>query len=107
MADKPLPQRLGVSGFRAFGAMGDAPKEEDWTRPSIDWEALAKLPPFQLFVWQRQRGPEDADWYRWARQRIVAEVQQMGEQAFFEAYCAWHAASGQWPRETPLGKLRG
>ena len=114
MADKPEPQRLGVPGFRAFGAMGGALKEEewsqkaeDWMRPAIDWEALAKLPPFQLFIWQRQRGPQDADWHQWARERMVAEVQQMGEQAFFEAYCAWHAASGKWPRETPLGKLRG
>jgi len=106
MADKPLPQRLGVPGFHAFGEMGAAPAP-DPDIPSIDWEALAKLPPFQLFIWQRQRGPEDADWHRWARERIVAEVQQMGEQAFFEAYCAWHAASGKWPRETPLGKPKG
>ena len=102
MADKPAPQRLGVSGFRAFGAMG-----EDGTGSAIDWDALARLPPFQLFIWQRLRGPEDADWHLWARERIPVEAAQAGgEQALFEAYCQWHGVSGMWLRETPLGTLK-
>lgn len=103
MPDKPEPQKIGVSGFQVFGAMGAAPTPAE--KPAIDWEALARLPPFQLFIWQRQRGPEDADWHLWARERIPVEAAlQGGEQALFDAYCQWHAASGKWLRETPLGK---
>ena len=106
MADKPEPMRIGASGFRAFGAMGAGAPAPDPV-PAIDWEALARLPPFQLFLWQRQRGPEDADWHLWARERIPVEAALLGgEQALFDAYCQWHAASGKWLRETPPGKLK-
>lgn len=112
MADKPEPQRVGVTGFRAFGGMGAAPvpqpvSGQEANGPVIDWEALARLPPFQSFIWKRCPGSGDADWHKWALARIPLEIAQAGsEQTFFDEYCRWHAASGKWPRETPLGKLK-
>jgi len=85
---KPPPQKLGVNGFQVFGAMGQAARPASGAT-DFQWKALARNPRFQLFIWQRCKGPADADWHLWAQQRIPLEIKSMGEQAFFDAWLKW------------------
>ncbi|MDD2978127.1 hypothetical protein [Aquabacterium sp.] len=79
---KPLPLRVGVSGFNAFaakpGLSGDS--------AAPDWVRLEALPAFQMYLTEKRLE---------ARRSLD----------FFDAYCQWHGAKGYWPNETPTGEL--
>ena len=77
---KPEPIRVGVSGFVAFEAKPNAPAHH------IDWDRLAGLPAFQMYLAETGMKPEPSD-------------------ALYSAYCAWHSSKGYWPNETPMGEL--
>lgn len=99
MADKPLPRILGVSGIAETPIVLDQPK--------INWAVVAALPPFQMFLAERdgpnQTGKNSQEWATGVAMRLAAAV---GDEALFGDYAAWHAAKGYWPNETPLGQAK-
>ena len=75
----------------------------------IDWNMVIALPPFQMFAMEcTKRNPAEIEsslqWYFHFSRSKIAEI---GEQAFYQMYCDWHTKKGYWPKETPLGQLRG
>lgn len=96
---KPPPQVLGVSGIAEQPIVIHDPK--------INWAMVAALPPFQMFLAERdgpnQTGKNSQEWATGVAMRLAASE---GDQVLFDAYAAWHAAKGYWPNETPLGQVR-
>ena len=96
---KPPPQVLGVAGIAEQPIVIHDPK--------INWAMVAALPPFQMFLSERdgpnQTGKNAQEWATSVAMRLGAE---MGDKALFDAYCAWHTAKGYWPNETPLGQVK-
>ena len=96
---KPPTQTAGVSGI--------APKPIELTpaQPQqIDWRRLCELPPFQMFVVEREPKLAEQfanDNYQAVREWLVRHVME----DLSQQYCAWHAAKGYWPNETPAGEL--
>ena len=99
MTDKPPPQILGVSGIAETPIVLDQPK--------INWAVVAALPPFQMFLAERdgpnQTGKNSQEWATGVAMRLAAAV---NDQALFDEYAAWHEAKGYWPGETPLGQVK-
>ena len=97
---KPPPQVLGVGGMAAPEIVNRI--------PAIDWALIAALPPFQMFIAERdgpnQTGENSHFWATGVAMRLAAAV---NDQALLEEYSAWHAAKGYWPGETPLGAPKG
>ena len=96
---KPPPQTLGVSGIAETPIVLDQPK--------INWAMVAALPPFQMFLTERdgsnQTGQNSQQWATGVAMRLAAAV---NDQALFDEYAAWHQAKGYWPNETPLGQVK-
>lgn len=96
---KPPPQVLGVSGIAEQPIVIHDPK--------INWAMVAALPPFQMFLAERdgpnQTGKNSQEWATGVAMRLAASV---GDEALFGAYSAWHEAKGYWPNETPLGQVK-
>lgn len=96
---KPPPQVLGVAGIAEQPIVVHDPK--------INWAMVAALPPFQMFLSERdgpnQTGKNSQEWATAIAMRMGAE---MGDKALFDAYSAWHEAKGYWPNETPLGQVK-
>ena len=96
---KPPPQTLGVSGIAETPIVLDQPK--------INWAVVAALPPFQMFLAERdgpnQTGKNSQEWATGVAMRLAAAV---NDQALFDEYAAWHEAKGYWPNETPLGQVK-
>ena len=96
---KPPPQVLGVSGIAEQPIVIHDPK--------INWAMVAALPPFQMFIAERdgpnQTGKNSQEWATGAAMRLAASV---GDEALFGEYAAWHEAKGYWPGETPLGQVK-
>ena len=95
---KPPPQVLGVSGIAEQPIVIHDPK--------INWAMVAALPPFQMFLAERdgpnQTGKNSQEWATGVAMRLAAAV---NDQALFDEYAAWHEAKGYWPGETPLGEV--
>ena len=93
---KPPPQTLGVSGIAETPIVLDQPK--------INWAMVAALPPFQMFLAERdgpnQTGKNSQEWATGVAMRLAAAV---NDQALFDEYAAWHTVKGYWPGETPMG----
>ena len=96
---KPPPQVLGVSGIAEQPIVIHDPK--------INWALVAALPPFQMFLAERdgpnQTGKNSQEWATGVAMRLAAAV---NDQALFDEYAAWHEAKGYWPNETPLGQVK-
>lgn len=96
---KPPPQVLGVSGIAEQPIVIHDPK--------INWAMVAALPPFQMFLAERdgpnQTGKNSQEWATEVAMRLAASV---GDEALFGAYSAWHEAKGYWPGETPMGQAK-
>ena len=96
---KPPPQVLGVSGIAEQPIVIHDPK--------INWAMVAALPPFQMFLAERdgpnQTGKNSQEWATGVAMRLAAAV---NDQALFDEYAAWHEAKGYWPGETPLGQVK-
>ena len=96
---KPPPQVLGVSGIAEQPIVIHDPK--------INWAMVAALPPFQMFLAERdgpnQTGKNSQEWATEVAMRLGASV---GDKALFYAYAAWHEAKGYWPGETPMGQAK-
>ena len=96
---KPPPQVLGVSGIAEQPIVIHDPK--------INWALVAALPPFQMFLAERdgpnQTGKNSQEWATGVAMRLAASV---GDQALFDEYAAWHEAKGYWPGETPMGQAK-
>lgn len=96
---KPPPQILGVSGIAETPIVLDQPK--------INWAVVAALPPFQMFLAERdgpnQTGKNSQEWATGVAMRLAAAV---GDEALFGDYAAWHQTKGYWPNETPLGQVK-
>lgn len=96
---KPPPQVLGVSGIAEQPIVIHDPK--------INWALVAALPPFQMFLAERdglnQTGKNSQEWATEVAMRLAAA---MGDKALFDAYAAWHEAKGYWPGETPMGAAK-
>lgn len=96
---KPPPQVLGVSGIAEQPIVIHDPK--------INWAMVAALPPFQMFLAERdgpnQTGKNSQEWATGVAMRLAASV---GDEALFGEYAAWHEAKGYWPNETPLGQTK-
>lgn len=96
-AVKPPTQVAGVKGIDAPPVM-----RED---SSIDWVALANLPPFQMWAAERLRSEHPGG--RDSREHALDVIRRLGMGCdVFDEYAAWHAAKGYWPTETPTGKMR-
>ncbi len=93
---KPPPQVLCVAGIAEQPIVIHDPK--------INWAMVAALPPFQMFLAERdgpnQTGQNSQQWATGVAMRLAATV---NDQALFDEYAAWHAAKGYWPNETPMG----
>ena len=96
---KPPPQVLGVAGIAEQPIVIHDPK--------INWAMVAALPPFQMFLAERdgpnQTGKNSQEWATGVAMRLAAAV---NDQALFDEYAAWHGAKGYWPNETPLGQVK-
>ena len=96
---KPPPQVLGVAGIAEQPIVIHDPK--------INWAMVAALPPFQMFLAERdgpnQTGKNSQEWATGVAMRLAASE---GDQVLFDAYAAWHGAKGYWPNETPLGQVK-
>ena len=96
---KPPPQVLGVSGIAEQPIVIHDPK--------INWALVAALPPFQMFLVERdgpnQTGKNSQEWATGVAMRLAAAV---NDQALFDEYAAWHKTKGYWPNETPLGQVK-
>ena len=96
---KPPPQVLGVAGIAEQPIVIHDPK--------INWAMVAALPPFQMFLAERdgpnQTGQNSQQWATGVAMRLAASV---GDEALFGEYAAWHDAKGYWPNETPLGQVK-
>ena len=96
---KPPPQVLGVSGIAEQPIVIHDPK--------INWALVAALPPFQMFLAERdgpnQTGKNSQEWATGVATRLAAAV---SDQALYDDYCQWHQAKGYWPNETPLGQVK-
>ena len=96
---KPPPRVLGVAGIAEQPIVIHDPK--------INWAMVAALPPFQMFLAERdgpnQTGQNSQQWATGVAMRLAAAV---NDQALFDEYAAWHAAKGYWPHETPLGQVK-
>ena len=93
---KPPPQVLGVSGIAEQPIVIHDPK--------INWAMVAALPPFQMFLAERdgpnQTGKNSHEWATETAMRLAAAV---NDNALLDEYSTWHKAKGYWPGETPLG----
>ena len=92
------------------GVVGNEPKPIELTpapTQRINWRAIAALPPFQMFLAERdgpnQTGKNSQEWATEVAMRLGAAV---GDKALFDAYAAWHEAKGYWPGETPMGAAK-
>lgn len=96
---KPPPQVLGVSGIAEQPIVIHDPK--------INWAMVAALPPFQMFLAERdgpnQTGKNSQEWATGVAMRLAASA---GDDALFGEYAAWHEAKCYWPNETPLGQVK-
>ena len=96
---KPPPQVLGVAGIAEQPIVIHDPK--------INWAVVAALPPFQMFLAERdgpnQTGKNSQEWATGVAMRLAAAV---NDQALFDEYAAWHEAKGYWPGETPMGQAK-
>lgn len=97
MTDKPPPQILGVSGIAETPIVLDQPK--------INWAVVAALPPFQMFLAERD-GPNQTgkNSHEWATEVAVRLATAVNDNALLDEYSAWHKAKGYWPGETPFGQ---
>jgi hypothetical protein len=71
----------------------------------VNWEAVASLPPFQMYVVERF-GRTGRDSHEWAIECAVHSAAKMGDKAVMDDYAAWHADKGYWPGEDHLGRSR-
>lgn len=99
---KPPTQYAGVVGIEPKPIeLTPAPEQR------VNWRALAALPPFQMFLAERdgpnQTGKNSQEWATEVAMRLAASV---GDEALFGAYSAWHEAKGYWPGETPMGQAK-
>ena len=96
---KPPPQVLGVSGIAEQPIVIHDAK--------INWALVAALPPFQMFLAERdgpnQTGKNSQEWATAIAIRMGAE---MGDKVLFDEYATWHEAKGYWPGETPMGAAK-
>lgn len=97
VVDKPPPQTLGVSGIAETPIVLD--------RPKTNWAVVAALPPFQMFLAERD-GPNQTgkNSHEWATEVAVRLAASVSESALLDEYSTWHKAKGYWPGETPLGQ---
>ena len=97
--EKPPAQYAGVVGIE--------PKPIVLDQPKTNWAAVAALPPFQMFLVERdgpnQTGKNSQEWATEVAMRLGSAV---GDKALFDAYAAWHEAKGYWPGETPMGAAK-
>lgn len=105
---KPPTQVAGVVGIAAAPVTMHAPPAD-----RVDWNAVAALPPFQMFLVERRyASPLDiatiSGAYSQARvEDFNAMLQRAGDaDALYREYEAWHGAKGYWPNETPMGEVK-
>lgn len=93
--EKPPAQVAGVQGFNAFTTPVDEVKQ-----PSIDWQKLTSLPPFEMFVLEQsgQTGSTAAQW-------VSAQRERLSDEKLYQLYSDWHKTKGYWEQETPYGEL--
>lgn len=104
--EKPPAQVAGVQGFNAFTTPADEVPQPQNQLPPIDWQRLAGLPPFQMFV--AEHYPEMVSLFdgtvnvtaNWVKQMITEKDSDL-----YQRYCDWHAAKGYWKGETPMGEV--
>ncbi|HEL5400141.1 TPA: hypothetical protein UOJ25_000216 [Stenotrophomonas maltophilia] len=100
MSQKPPTQSLAPGGISAFGAMGAE------FASALDLAAVCRLPPYQMYVAEREPNHTGADAERYAMER-TAHAQGRGElQRWLDCYVAWHAEKGCWRSESPFGEAR-
>lgn len=98
MTTKPPTQVAGVVGIAATPITMNEPQAK-----TIDWPAIAALPPFQMFAAERMRNTSGKD----SMEHALDYVRGMGSAPdVLQAYEAWHADKGYWPNETPYGEVK-
>ena len=100
-AVKPPAQTVGVQGIEetplTMGSGADM---------RVNWQAVAALPVFQMWVQEVVPQPGGRDPHQWAQDYAVRCAAQRGDMAVLEEYCTWHQQKGYWPNETPFGQLK-
>lgn len=93
--EKPPAQVAGAQGFNAFTTPVDEAR-----KPSIDWQKLTSLPPFEMFVLEQsgQTGSMAAQW-------VITQRERLGDERLYQLYSDWHKAKGYWVGETPMGEV--
>ena len=71
--------------------------------PAPDWNRIVALPPFQVFAAEKAVAAGGHDSLAHA---LAYARQSGGGHELYNEYAAWHAATGKWPNETPMGDLR-
>lgn len=96
--DKPKTQTMAASGIAP-----EPPKLS--TGPDHTYLGiLAKLPPFQMFIQEREPDPMVRDSARYAVDRSFASGAHYRD--LIKEYEKWHSEKGLWPHETPYGRPR-
>ena len=108
---KPPTQTAGVAGIAAIPIV-ITPEQKEQT---IDWAKLCELPTFQMFAIEREpslngafeyvRGENDSVALWEKCEPLNAWLTSHEPEDLYKQYCAWHAAKGHWPNETPMGDI--
>lgn len=97
---KPPPIQVSAQGIESKPITMNEPK------PDVNWNALIRLPPFQMFVNEESPCPPDRDDEAWAMDFIQRHAETTGTDALLERYSEWHERKGYWPDETPMGMTK-
>lgn len=98
MSNKPPTQGVGVEGFRADVYAADEVK--------VDWMKLIQSPKYQWFA-SEECGVTSSNVMAWITEFTRQQIEQKGEKAFFDLYCAWHNNKAHWKNEDVYGELLG
>lgn len=98
----PDPIVLAPKGVDTSGVMAGA--------EAVNWNRLAGLPPFQVYVSETVRNDPElsgvTDSLAQAHKFLDRMFKQGWQAWLLEDYSAWHSDQGKWPDRTPMGEPR-
>ena len=95
---KPEPIIIQMSGVEPERVMNGA------LNLIHDWGRLLGLPPFQMYC--SEISDNDILYVEnWIEDLVLAKLNEIGEDTFFEQYCEWHKNKGYWKNEDVFGGL--
>lgn len=96
--NKPEPIIIQMSGVEPEQVMNGA------LNLQYDWGKLLGLPPFQMYC--SEISDNDILYVEnWIEYLVLAKLNEIGEDTFFNQYCEWHKNKGYWENEDVFGNL--